>query len=153
MAYSEFELRTTDLDIYFEDSNKYIHIASAGGSLPNQLVNLDDENELFKESLNYDESNNFEILINPNLIELLQLDNEGLELYTEDFARNARMGFYSYDKTNLGDFDDNQFHLVARPVSNNTSDLIFENVPQITNVNLPIDFVVFSLLKVFITNE
>ena len=115
MAYTELEQNTIDLDLYLEDVEKSIHIASGGGRIPERIAQSDIAIEEFKDNLNdINESN--EILINPNLQELLNLNtDEALELYLRDFVKRARQGFYSYDKTYVGEFDDFTFHLVAKP--------------------------------------
>ncbi|AQW92100.1 hypothetical protein [Elizabethkingia anophelis] len=114
MAYSLIEQHSRDLDIFLRDSNKFIHFASAGGLLPEQAINSDEYNNLIIEAISSDTSE-FEIDINPNLIELLGLNQDSLTTYLESFIEMARKGFFSYDKSKLGDFEDQTFHLVARP--------------------------------------
>tara|TARA_R110002049_G_scaffold60372_3_gene162256 strand:- start:1945 stop:2391 length:447 start_codon:yes stop_codon:yes gene_type:complete len=114
MAYSEIEQSTLDLDLFLKDKNKHIHIASGGGKIPNRLANSDNVIEEFK-SLVINLEDNFEIDINPELPQILNLEENGIQSYLNDFVKYAKQGFYSYDKTKLGDFDDMTFHLVAKP--------------------------------------
>ncbi len=114
MAYSQIEQSTLDLDLFLKDKNKFIHIASGGGKIPNRLANSDNIIEGFKESL-YSIDNDFEVDINPDLSEILNIEESEIETYLSDFLKYARQGFYTYDKTNLGEFNDMTFHLVAKP--------------------------------------
>jgi len=146
MAYSELEQESTDLDIYFEDENKFVHLASGGGRLPTQIADLDTANENFIRQLN-DENSIFDFEINPNLKNLLELDDNGLELYLNDFVRNAKRGFHSYDKTNLGMFEDSTFHLVAKPIFKKDIKELYSRIPNLNSILLPSDFKEFDLNK------
>lgn len=115
MAYSQIEQSTLDLDLFFKDKNKYIHIASGGGRIPDILANSDNTIEEFKTILN-DFKETFEIDVNPSLMEFLDIEENKLELYLESFIKYAKKGFFTYDKTNLGEFNDMTFHLVAKPI-------------------------------------
>ena len=145
MAYSSIEQETRDLDIFFKDSSKLIHIATAGGQIPNQLADNDKQNEEFASEIsNFEET--FEVEVNPNLAEFINIPDNGLERYLRDFILMASRGFYTYDKTKLGSFDDPFFHLVARPKKKENQSLIAktENLLNIETV-LPTDFVSFDL--------
>lgn len=115
MAYSLIEQSTLDLDFFLKDKNKFIHIASGGGKIPNRLANSDNVIEDFKETVN-NIDNNFEIEINPELSRILNIEETELETYLSDFLKYAKLGFFTYDKTKLGEFDDMTFHLVAKPI-------------------------------------
>ncbi len=114
MAYSLIEQESLDLDIFCLDNKKLIHIASGGGKIPNPLLETDVYNEPFLESVN-DLGTEFEIDINPNLTELLDINDDELNNYLFSFINIAKKGFYTYDKTVLGSFEDMTFHLVAKP--------------------------------------
>lgn len=144
MPYSKFELASTDLDLYFKDSQKNIHIASGGGDVPQQISVLDQEIEVFSRIVQ-DLEFNWEVEINPNLNELLGLNRNGLELYLNDFVLNAKKGFYSYDKTILSSFEDGTFHLVAKPIRNGRIEPAFLNIPKIELITLSTEFVTFDL--------
>lgn len=104
MAYTDIDLQTLDLDIFFTDNKKLIHITSAGGNLPKSLTDTDTYNQSIIEKTSI-QPNEFEIEINPNL------KNSDIS----SFISLAKKGFYSYDKYHLGNFQDTTFHLVARP--------------------------------------
>jgi hypothetical protein len=152
MAYTSIEQETRDLDIFFEDNSKLVHIASAGGQIPIQLADNDKQNEEFaSDILSFEQV--FEIEVNPNLIALEIVSQNGLESYLIDFVLMARRGFYSYDKTKLGNFEDQFFHLVARPKGNETieQDYKKENLLKI-NIELPSEFNSFNLFNLFDNN-
>ncbi|RWW99609.1 hypothetical protein [Flavobacterium cerinum] len=127
MAYSEIEQSTLDLDIFFTDNKKLIHLASGGGILPDNLIETDAYNDDILKlipSLNTE----FEIEINPNLSEILNLIENGLENYLAGFIEIAKKGFYTYDRSNIGQFNDTTFHLVAKPKTDlNLNEFIEEN--------------------------
>lgn len=114
MAYSEIEQSTLDLDIFFSDNNKLIHLASGGGILPDKLTETEKYNDYISR-LMPSLSTEFEIEINPNLPEILNLIENGLENYLSSFVEIAKKGFYTYDRSNIGQFHDTTFHLVAKP--------------------------------------
>lgn len=149
MAYSIIELNSLDLDIFFQDGSKIIHLASAGGLLPERLLNSDSYNE---NVLNIISNFNpeFEFEVNPNLIEILGINQDNLENYIGSFVEMAKRGFYSYDKSRLGDFEDLTFHLVARPKSPLKPHILFGRYDILEKVitstsDLPFDFKSFNL--------
>lgn len=147
MAYSEIEQQTLDLDLFFRDNDKYIYLASAGGQIPDQLAGNDTNNKAFQ--LQAEElTRNMEVEINPNLARILGKD-DGLEGYLASFIEMAQKGFYSYDKTNVGDFRDKFFHLVAWPTLKK-NDLI-EKTQNLLKIDhfLPEDFEPFDLFEYF----
>jgi hypothetical protein len=148
MAYSRIEQETRDLDLFFRDRTKLVHIATAGGRIPEVLAESDRQNEDFAQSIEAVKSI-FEIEVNPNLREILGLSDNGLEGYLRDFVDMAKRGFYSYDKTKIGNFDDGTFHLVARPKGNHRFNLENALPNFVVEVELPVDFDTFNLFKVF----
>ena len=144
MGYSKFEQETTDLDLYFRDSEKDVHIASGGGRIPEAINLLEQQIESFKDNWLIIEEE-YEIEINPNLKELLNLSKDGYEFYIGDFEKNAKKGFYSYDKTNLGNLEDSTFHLVAKPKFRGGTEMRAIGLPQISSANLPSEFKVFNI--------
>ena len=147
MAYSLIEQETRDLDIFFKDNSKLIHIASAGGQIPNQLAENDKQNEEFaSEILNFEQT--FDVEVNENLVEFVNIPDNGLERYLRDFVLMASRGFYSYDKTKLGNFEDQFFHLVARPKKNGNQKLISKTQTLLKiNTDLPTEFISFNLFE------
>lgn len=144
MAYSVIEQETLDLDLYLNDPEKKIHIASGGGRIPDRIAEFDSVIEEYKETVE-EMVENGEIEINPNLIELLSLSENSLEAYLESFLDKARKGFYSYDKTKLENKQDYTFHLVAKPKDNQLLQAsINDNLPKIKKV-MPTEFKPFNL--------
>ena len=155
MGYSILELSTLDLDIFVKDNSKYIHIATGGGNLPKALLNSDAYNESLREILRNIPQFDFDIPIeiNPNLTDITGINDEQLEDYLSDFTFFAKIGFYTYDKTKLGNFDDFTFHLVAKPKldkANLAIKLFLNDQLRIFNVdfNIPSEFVPFNLEEI-----
>lgn len=148
MAYSEIELQTRDIDIFFKEKNKMIHLATAGGLIPQVLINNDIANENYASNVrNLPEQ--FQIEINPNLVQLLSLEPDTLNDYLLEFTLMAKRGFYSYDKTNLGQFNDPTFHLVAKPKEHNKESILRnKNLTEVKS-NLPEKFSSFNLFELF----
>lgn len=133
MAYSKIEQRTLDLNIFFRDNEKIIHLASAGGELPINLLNTDEYNDSFFDEIIELESE-IEVDINPNLLEILGTNSENqfnLEQYLYDFVEIAKKGIYSYDKTYIDDPESKKYHLVAKPKNLQTLKLNTEKLIKI----------------------
>jgi len=149
MAYSLIEQLSRDLDIFFLDNNKIIHLASGCGILPEGLLETDIYNDSVLSTI-FQNNLNLEVDINPNLTDILNLDNQGLNNYLVSFMDIAKRGFYTYDKTRLGNNEDFDFHLVAKPKSPLRRGDIFETykIKQelITSKHtIPDDFTIFNL--------
>ncbi len=143
MSYTEIEQFTLDLDLFFKDSQKNIHLASGGGKIPDLLANSDEINENFKDTaILLDED--FEIEVNQELMKVLNLKETEFQNYLFDFVKYAKKGFFSYDKTKLGEFDDMTFHLVAKPKNNKSQRKKGFNLLKINN-SLPETFTTFIL--------
>ena len=151
MAYSIIEQSSLDLDIFFKDEDKIIHLASAGGILPKQLLNSDVYNNRLLNTILTDYSFEFQYELNPNLVEILAINQDELENYTKTFIEMAKKGFYSYDKTVLGDFTDQTFHLVARPVISSLRPYKILDNFELLNASkiLPNDYLTFNLFEHF----
>jgi hypothetical protein len=150
MTYSLIEQHSRDLDIFLRDNTKFIHFASGGGLLPVRTINSDEYNNLIIEALSQDKSE-LEIEINPNLSELLRLDQDGLARYLGSFVEMAKKGFFSYDKSKLGDFEDQTFHLVAKP-KQVTIELLYEKYNFFNNIimtqtDFPTEFKPFNITE------
>ncbi|SHG04809.1 hypothetical protein SAMN05444405_12151 [Bacteroides luti] len=146
MAYSENELLNKDMDWFVKISPYYIHAASAGGMVPTVIYENDKKNKLLTQTIKrlpflFKEE---EIGINPFLRQILHLEEQQKELsfildscnisyennpidtyikriYCYSFIKFARKGFFSFDKTNINNFEDAKYHLVAWPCK--TTDL------------------------------
>ena len=149
MAYSLIEQHSIDLDIFLIDSDKIIHLASGGGLIPERLTYSDAYNSQILQGTSQDKTE-LEIEINPNLRELLNLTEDELSTYLTSFISMAKRGFYSFDKTKLGNFEDQTFHLVAKPKSQIKPFVIYEKYTifeDIISANqvFPIEFKVFNI--------
>ncbi|MFD1015717.1 hypothetical protein [Winogradskyella rapida] len=140
MAYSIQEQHSRDLDWYFIDGNKKpIHVATGGGKLPKIIEENDEKNEnLHAQILQLPIQ--YEIEINPILNEFVNFENEELrELYLTDFNEMAGRGFISLDKSNLGNFEDGIYHIVAYPKGSIISKGIELNIDEFIANDLIID--------------
>lgn len=123
MAYSDIEIYTRDIDWFIQDSQLInIHAASAGRNIPdiiiqNNILNEDLLNQFLNLPKKYEK-----IETNPNL---QNMGIENTKEYLSDFIDMAQKGFYSFDKTNINNPDDDRYHLVAYPVNYDYSDEIF----------------------------
>lgn len=121
MAYSLIDQVTLDLDIFLKSPFPHfsgIHIATAGGVLPERVAEFDiqfDQNAIlftkFERQYNY--------RLNPNLNEIVYFESAfNRELYIEDFIDKARKGFFTFDKSDINAPFDKFYHLVAYPLPN-----------------------------------
>jgi hypothetical protein len=116
-----------DLDLFIFLPDIRIHIATGGAKIPKDLINLTNNNLFIYNYFNQEEFLNSEIELNPKLEEIVySLEREknpefNFELYLESFTRYAERGFYSFDKTNINDPSDRNYHLVSYPKNENIS--------------------------------
>ena len=117
-------IRTRDIDWFVRSGEYNIHATSCRGDLPD-IVN-DREYIMF----NYKDVDDLptiyqleEIAINIDFIKRKIFKNlQDKELYTAIknylpwFVNIARKGFVTFDKTNIEDFKDNEYHIVAFPI-------------------------------------
>lgn len=123
MARSKDFLRSRDIDWAVKFGNYYIHVASAGGDLP-QMV----DNHLFeiwrelKETPILEVSR--EVVVNEKYIsekfsDMRDISDDearlSVEWYLCSFVEMARRGFYSFDRDVRTSFDDSKYRLVASP--------------------------------------
>lgn len=116
MPYSISEQVANDIDWYFVDhQGALMHLTSAGGRLPDIVVERNTENDLINRVVNT-LPEQFEVEINQELDGIVLFEDQNLRaLYLEDFVAMAKRGLFSYDKTVLGDFNEPRYHLVAGP--------------------------------------
>jgi hypothetical protein len=115
MSYSLTEQYSRDIDFYVLNIHLgFLHFASAGAKLPSIIEGNDLNNEelhLAVLELPFD----FEYEVNPNLGEILELNEEQLTTYRADFVEMAKRGLYSFDKTKINNQEDQTYHIVAWP--------------------------------------
>ncbi len=119
MAYSEEEQHRRDIDWFFTDqSGRIFHIASGGGILPKRIQE-DDNNRLISGVLRLI-SAEFKTEINQNVINIIGYQDQSPErrdLYFESFINFAKLGLFSFDNSILGNFENQKYHLVAKPTN------------------------------------
>jgi len=110
------DLSGMDLDWFFTTKDgKIIHLASAGGDVPNEVDEhyLDEISDILGEL-----DSNYDYVINPNLENILKANNRKIpkmKYYLETFVEMAKLGIFSFDKTDINNGNDNNYHLVASP--------------------------------------
>lgn len=140
MAYLDSEILNKDMDWFVKINQHYIHAASAGGMIPTVIYENDEKNKSLARAIKHMPSlfKEEEIEINPFLRQILHLEEQQEELsfvlsacnisyennpidtyikriYCYSFMKFAQKGFLSFDKTNINNFNDSEYHLVARP--------------------------------------
>lgn len=118
MRYYDAYLLNHDIDWFFIANGFYVHAASAGGSLPDQINDIEKLIEVqYQVEQLPDIYSNDDIVYNNTVINnLLRINGEkGRRQYIESFTAMARKGFVSFDRTNILDPTNNQYHLVCRP--------------------------------------
>ncbi|MBE4948327.1 hypothetical protein [Chryseobacterium culicis] len=115
--YTEIEQQALDIDWFFTDGKYIGFVASVGGKLPETVANSSVNNEKLV-SYFRGLSKTSDAIVNPSLEDLLtKIFGSGVdERYLRDFIYFTQRGLYSFDKTYLNDFIDNQYHLVATPI-------------------------------------
>ena len=143
MKYNEDYIYSKDIDWFFVANGKYVHVASAGGMIPEIFNDREKLRDIQRKVFHAPDIYTDEQLdINEDFIrqklaqseKLGQSTEECIALYLESFKAMARKGFISLDRTNLYDPDDNTYHIVCRPhndIHNNTID-----IQGITQLNL-----------------
>lgn len=115
--YTEIEQQTLDIDWFFTDGKYIGFIASGTGKVPETVANSKINN---KKLVSYFKSlpKISDVMVNPFLDELLlNIFGSGAdERYVRDFIYYTQRGLYSFDKTNLNNFTDHRYHLVASPI-------------------------------------
>lgn len=107
MRIEEIDQEDADIDWFATDSNGYIlHVASGGGILPKSVAA---SQEVLLELHQY-------FLTLPEL-KVAEVVNGAEEASSyQSFARYARRGLFSFEKTRLHERADTRYHLVARPL-------------------------------------
>lgn len=122
---TELEQSTLDIDWFFTSNSRIGFVASAGGRLPKSVSKSEENIQLLSDYFRSlpDIS---DIEINPMLNEIM-INRKPDERYLSDFILMAQKGLYSFDKTMLNNFEDDNYHLVVKPILNlDIKDLPFE---------------------------
>ncbi|MBQ6761975.1 MAG: hypothetical protein IJP49_04425 [Bacteroidales bacterium] len=107
-------IATHDIDWFCKLKDAYLHVASAGGYLP-QSVN--DMKSIMDNSV---QVSNLPIIgehtRNTNLLKALKGESiKNWDEYYQTFELFAEKGFYSLDRTMIGDVSSNIYHVVCIP--------------------------------------
>lgn len=127
-----------DIDWFFVAGNIPVHVASGGGLLPD-IINSKESLRRLQHRINNLEPiwEASDLIYNESFLEgyaahirenMNLYSNEGRdqeifhdvvnyfrEAYLQSFKEMAMRGFVSIDRTNIGDWSDNSYHLVCRP--------------------------------------
>ncbi len=131
--YTESEVHTRDIDWFCAINGVYVHIASAGGRIPDLLNNRRVLRPIQRAVETLEDINTVEeVHLNEDALRRIDVNRE---YYLPSFLRMARKGFYSFDRTNIGNPEDNHYHLVAWPTH------LVNDVENMPTVNYPgLDF-------------
>lgn len=152
MKYLESYLLSKDIDWFFQINNSYVHVASAGGSLPASVNNREKlrniQHQVFNLPYLYSEE---EVAVNMIFIQRLlglNINNnqEQYFQYLQSFMIFARKGFISLDRTYVNDPFSNHYHIVCAP-RKNKNELHLDYIPNINPDGLPkgiFDYEVFD---------
>ncbi|WP_375435687.1 hypothetical protein [uncultured Hymenobacter sp.] len=107
MRIDEIDQEDADIDWFATDGNGHIlHVASGGGILPESVAA---SQEVLLELHQY-----FLTLPELEVAEIANGEDEASSY--QGFARYARRGLFSFEKTRLHERADTRYHLVARPL-------------------------------------
>jgi len=112
--YTDIDPQSIDIDWFLTNGLEIAFMASAGGCLPTSVSKSAQNNEVLQayfEDLPY----TTEFVINPDLKNIINSAVD--DWYLSSFINMAMKGLYAFDKTNLGVFNDPNYHLVAKPVT------------------------------------
>lgn len=131
MAY----IQSHDIDWFCVIDDVPVHVASAGGAIPDNLNNREKLREQQYEVYNLpDIVSDNEIDINyPFLFQHLGIqpeDDLAVQDYLNSFLAMARKGFASYDRRDINDLNAEEYICVCKPNNNQTINL---DIPRINS--------------------
>ncbi len=137
MAYNFEEQIKNDYDILIFDGKKLIHIASAGGILPAKLSESEINFRLQMREV-YKYRRVFETELNSDITRN-NLTNE--KEYLNFFLFMSKRGFYSYDRVNIDNIEDQQYQLISKPKYNRVLSLssINKEINPVSDLKYPLD--------------
>ena len=106
-----------DIDWFAVDSSGNIaHFASGGGRLPFSIANAKEDNEFVGEFIRENITDTNDFLLSAIAKEkMLTKNTEEAKWYLNDFQSMSKRGLFSYDKSALGDFRNEEYHLITSP--------------------------------------
>ncbi len=118
MKYTNDYMYSKDIDWFCVINKNYIHVASAGGILPEPINNRDKLRKIQKQVFDLPHIfTNEEIIINQRFLNYRFDNEEDKSNYLQSFIDMAKKGFISMDRTNLSDLDEQIYHIVCMPAS------------------------------------
>lgn len=119
MKFTDEYLLSNDIDWFFSINDVYIHVASAGGIIPEQINDKEKLRSIQRKVFNLPYIFNKEEIIFNEIFLNSRFGNQIYEqqrtYYLRSFTDMAMKGFISMDRTNLSDLDDNRYHIVCMP--------------------------------------
>lgn len=119
MKYDLNYMLTHDIDWFCVINGLYVHVASAGGIIPEDLRDRDElrllQHNVSKAPYLFSEN---EIVYNEAFLNSHFPDGKAREDYVRSFRDMARKGFISMDRTNWTNPESNIYHVVCRPKRN-----------------------------------
>lgn len=121
MKYDLNYMLTHDIDWFCVINGLYVHVASAGGIIPEDLRDRDElrllQHNVSKAPYLFSEN---EIVYNEVFLNSHFPDGKAGEDYVRSFRDMARKGFISMDRTNWTNPESNEYHVVSLPNRNLT---------------------------------
>lgn len=116
MKYNTNYMLTHDIDWFCIINGLYVHVASAGGIIPEAMRDRDELRQLqyIVSNAPYLYSDN-EIVCNESFLNSHFQVGEAREDYVRSFRDMARKGFISMDRTDWINPDSNDYHVVCCP--------------------------------------
>lgn len=119
MIYDLNYMLNHDIDWFCIINGVYVHVASAGGIIPESMRDRDELRKLqHNVSIAPDIFVDEDIEYNEQFLNNHFPDAKGREDYVRSFREMARKGFVSMDRTNWTNPDSNIYHVVCRPKRN-----------------------------------
>jgi len=130
-----------DLDLFFRIDPLLMHVATAGLKVNDEIF-FNRANNNFRNFLKNFTQTPFEYKLNPFLQEIISFKREinpnfDFDLYTTDFITYAQFGLFSFDRTFIEKNGDNNFHLVAYPILDESYSKL---INRINNNNNSLDY-------------
>lgn len=140
MKYSNEYLACKDIDWFCILNGYNVHIASAGGLIPEEVNDREKLRSLQHSVYNAADIFADEDIINNESFLTRRFGNDQIRknLYLESFRAMSRKGFISLDRTKLDDIEDNTYHIVCMP-RNPVRIVPIADLPKLSLDNLRIE--------------